>query len=174
MIATSIIALPLLLLVLLLLSSTPPTTAQTTNNTTCQRNCTEIESQIGPVCGTNNVTFPSICALTNAACTNTTLKIAYNATCHPLGPECATWACPAIWAPVCGSDGKEYANGCELGYNSKCKGLNVTATSKDGEGCKGKVGSGAGGGLRADVVGGRGYVVVAGVVVVFGLWGVVV
>ncbi|KAG7166161.1 Serine protease inhibitor dipetalogastin-like 1 [Homarus americanus] len=99
----------------------------------CPRICTR---EYLPVCGDDNVTYPNTCTMESTVCEGKTVTKAYDGPCDlPNGPprqnpSCNS-ACPFIYAPVCGSDGKTYGNNCALNAAS-CKNPAITKVS-DGE-----------------------------------------
>lgn len=67
---------------------------------------------------------------------NGSVKFAYKGACKnggagdpigaPIGKPSCQMACPAIYAPVCGSDGNDYSGSCELRIKNCQTGQNVT------------------------------------------------
>ncbi|GLE04706.1 hypothetical protein PINS_up013685 [Pythium insidiosum] len=80
-----------------------------------------------PVCGTDGKTYPSECSLNADKCSHPGLSLAYEGECgEPAEPvttatpapatpsACDDSVCTADGTPICGTDGKTYANICHL------------------------------------------------------------
>ncbi|OQR96656.1 hypothetical protein ACHHYP_20705 [Achlya hypogyna] len=77
--------------------------------------------QSSPVCGSDNNTYPSECAVTNLACGVPGLKSCARATCPT--------TCTSNYIPVCGTNNQTYDSPCELrkaACGSDIPTLNVT------------------------------------------------
>ncbi|CAB3998011.1 Kazal-type serine ase inhibitor 1 [Paramuricea clavata] len=82
-------------------------------NKVCPAFCSHIYD---PVCGSNGKTYPNLCSLRFADCefeNDKEITLKHNGSCKSEEPGCQQF-CSAIYAPVCGSDGKTYDNMCLL------------------------------------------------------------
>ncbi|XP_027209867.1 four-domain proteases inhibitor [Penaeus vannamei] len=87
-----------------------------------------------PVCGSDGQTYPSQCNLEAARCRNRRLRAVSQGECgfRPgTGgrPSCGISICPAIYAPVCGSDGQTYPSQCNL-EAAACRNRRLRAVSQ--------------------------------------------
>ena len=68
-----------------------------------------------PVCGSNNMTYSNQCALEAKNCMDKTeITVAYQGACSDQPKLTCPAFCPAISDPVCGTDGNDYGNECQL------------------------------------------------------------
>ncbi|KAJ3416986.1 hypothetical protein HDV05_007468 [Chytridiales sp. JEL 0842] len=101
-------------------------------NNKCSRPCPR---NLRPVCGSNGITYANQCLFDNAQCAQPTLTVVFQGDCSskPASDECPA-ACPALYAPVCGSNGKTYSNTCVLNVDICLSKKPITVVS-EGE-CK--------------------------------------
>ncbi|CAG0901654.1 unnamed protein product [Cyprideis torosa] len=120
-----------------------------------------------PVCGSDGNTYPNECSLRAERCNNPRLFVVYKGQCSGGGggrsgrgrgagansfyrfvfskEQCGAVACPAIFTPVCGTDGKTYPNECTLQAKQRCSDPDLFVASR-GE-CRGGGGGGGSGGI---------------------------
>lgn len=91
----------------------------------CPKGCADI---FAPVCGTDNVTYSSVCSLKLARCSqNNKLKIDKIGRCEKKPcPE----NCPFNYKPICGSDGRWHPSECELKLSACRKGTTIKRIKK--------------------------------------------
>lgn len=109
---------------------------------TCVSSCREVYE---PVCASDNKTYDNECFFQYKKCStkDETLTIVAKGECSSASGSSASEcpkACPTIWDPVCGSDGKSYSSECHLKI-AACKEKTLTLASK-GE-CASSSGSGS-------------------------------
>lgn len=75
--------------------------------------CPQMYLSAGDVCGTDGVTYPSLCELEIARIFDNDLDIQYFGSC--------TTFCDNQWKPVCGTDLKTYPNLCKLEFEARKK-----------------------------------------------------
>jgi coxsackievirus/adenovirus receptor len=91
----------------------------------CQGICAEIYF---PVCGSDGKTYSNECELQiNVPCVKNLTKSS-NGPCNNTNRNDCVGICPALYSPVCGSNGVTYSNDCELQLAATC--ANVTEVAK--------------------------------------------
>ncbi|CAI5733289.1 unnamed protein product [Hyaloperonospora brassicae] len=125
----------------------PSSAGPSDNFSNCPDLCAETYE---PVCGSDGITHNNICMLRAIACYVPSITLAYEGECKTAkggsleanetmtgtGKDVASCpdVCPAVYTPVCGSNGMTYGNACELGIAS-CKNPDLHLTKVSDGAC---------------------------------------
>eukprot|EP00922_Rhytidocystis_sp_ex-Travisia-forbesii_P069172 GHVS01103199.1.p1 GENE.GHVS01103199.1~~GHVS01103199.1.p1 ORF type:complete len:183 (+),score=26.58 GHVS01103199.1:195-743(+) len=98
--------------------------------------CGECPPSSSPVCGSNHITYKSVCELQRDSCIyGASLTVLFHNACEeeestPLGGTGCTEACLGRWAPVCGTDHRNYSSMCVMEKDACRLGIAVEVKHK--------------------------------------------